>query len=411
MIVLPDTDLSYWEASSNYAGYPKLDIDIEIDVVIIGGGIAGLSAAYLLKKTGKRVIVVEKDTIGSGVSNNTTGKVTSQHNLIYNQLMGLHGEQHATSYGSANQAAIKQINKIIIEENIECDWQQDDHYVYTTEDKKVNELQKEASVAGRLGLPASFETQCPLPFEIKGAVHFKNQARFHIKKYLAGLARAIDGNGSYVFEQTRANITGLRDGKLCSVQTNGGNITAKQIIVATNVPYSAGSRGSYCVSEYPSKSYIIAGKPNRKVKGMYISPDNNHYSIMPFGKGTESLVLVGGEGHIYGFGGRQATRYKRLAAYSQEHFGVQKIEYRWSARDYMSYDCIPLIGKLYPWSKNIYVSTAFMKWGLTNATVGAMILRDIILGQANPWAETFNSMRLKPVKSIPRVFAEHIGLK
>lgn len=412
MVKLPENETSYWEASVISPLYPSLLENLKVDVVVIGGGIAGLSTAYLLKQAGKAVAVIEKDMIGQGVSHNTTGKVTSQHSLIYNELYERQGAQVARHYGMANQAALKQIDDIISTERIDCDWQWDDNYVYTTKASELAKFKKEAEIAQKIGLPATFETTAPLPFEIKGAVKFKTQARFNIKKYLIGIAKAINGDGSYIFENTRANPAGVRDGKPAKVRTDGGTVTAQDVIIATNVPFTAGARGSYCMLEYPQKSYIVAGRPKKPVKGMYISPDSEHYSIMPTNLGPgDQLLLIGGESHIPGVRISSTKHYQKLADYAVKHFGIDMIEYRWAARDYHAYDDIPLVGKLYPWSKHVFVTTAYRKWGLTNTMVSAKILCDMVTGENNPWAETFNSNRVKPVKSIPRVFASYVGLK
>jgi glycine/D-amino acid oxidase-like deaminating enzyme len=411
MVQLPDNETSYWEASAASTSFPSLNSDIAVDVAIIGGGIAGLNAAYMLKRSGKTVAVIEKDLIGSGVSNNTTGKVTSQHSKIYHELFKRFGETKARKYAEANQAALKNISHVIKTESIQCDWDNDDNYVYTSKPGQIDKFKQEAEIAQKLGLPATFETSIPLPFEVKAAVKFSNQARFNIKKYLIGLANAVDGNGSYTFENTRASPAGVNDGVPCTVKTSGGRVAAENVVIATNVPFTMGARGSYCIMEYPQKSYIVAGKPKNSLKGMYISPDSEHYSIMPTNTGNGQLLLVGGESHITGMRLSTKKHYQRLAEYAVKHFQLESIQYRWAARDYQSYDDIPLVGKLYPWSRNVYVTTAYRKWGLTNTMVSAIILRDLINNQANAWAELYNSNRFKPIASIPKVFASYVGLR
>jgi glycine/D-amino acid oxidase-like deaminating enzyme len=383
--------------------------DIEVDTVVVGGGIAGLSAAYLLKRAGQKVAVVEKDTIGSGTTGHTTGKVTSQHNLVYDKLVKQQGEAKARIYGEANQAAVGEIEKIIRAEKIECGWQRADNYVYTAEPGQVKTFKQEAKVAAGLGLPASFVTTSPLPFKITGAVKFTNQAHFSGQKYIDGLAKAVDGAGSRVFENTRAS--GFKDGAPAIVTAGDYQIKAKDIIVATNVPsFPLLARGLYCFLEYPQSSYLIAGRTKTKLSGgMYISPDKDHYSLLPVGEGAGQILLIGGQNHIPGLGNAK-RRQQKLAEYGLEHFGMEKIEYRWHARDYLAYDNIPLIGKAYPWSRHLYVVTAFKKWGLSHSWVAATILRDLIIGRANAWADVFNSQRLKPVASIPRVIINGVSL-
>lgn len=401
---------SYWLDSTESPGYPMLSEDAEADVVVIGAGIAGLTSAYLLKKKGLKVIVLEKDTVGDGVSGHTTGKITSQHNLIYNKLSRRLGEETARTYGEANQQAIDKIASIIESEQIECDWRREDSYVYTTDKTRVQEFKDEAKMAARLGLPASFERTMDLPFKVEAAVRFSNQATFHIRKYLLGLAEIIDGDGSYVFERSR--VISIQDGEPGKVRTMEADVRARHIVVATNVPtFPLMARGSYCLAEYPMQSYIVAGKIGSEIKGMYISPDKGHYSILPVKSGDDNLLLIGGQGHIPLTRFNAETRYERLADYARKYFGIADIEYRWTTRDYLGYDDMPLIGKLYPWSKHTYTATGFMKWGMTNATVAGMLLTDQIREIENKWTDIFTPYRLSAPASIPKVIGEHLGIE
>lgn len=403
------SDTSYWVNSAPDTGYPKLTDDLKVDVAIIGGGIAGLTAAYLLKQAGKKVALLEKDTIGSGVTGHTTGKVTSQHGLNYHRLQRYFGTQAAKLYGEANQTAIQEMEKVITAERIDCDWQRDDNYVFSEKPGEIKMLQQEAEVAAQLGLPATFVTQTGLPFEVQGAVKFTGQAKFHAVKYLHGLARAVDGGGSYVFEHTKGML--VNDGTPCTLRTSQGKVTAGDVIIATDVPAPIVMHTVYSVLEYPTRSYIVASETKDELRGMYISSSGPTRSILPVTSGGKHWLLIGGESHFPGLG-YAGTRYGRLADYAKERFGITDIQHRWWAMDYLSYDeLIPLIGKAYPWSKHVYVATGFKKWGLAHSMVAGMILRDSILGQPpNPWAATYTSMRLSPITSIPRFLAKSVGL-
>ncbi|HET9850564.1 MAG TPA: FAD-binding oxidoreductase [Candidatus Saccharimonadales bacterium] len=400
MLTLPDQENSLWLSAVDPVSYPQLKENLEIDIVIIGGGICGLSTAYLLKQAGKKVAVIEKDQIGAGTTGRTTGKVTSQHNLFYAELWQRINFATARAYGQANQAGLKLIEKIIKDEKIDCGWQSENNYVYTRRADKLRQLEKEARAASWLGLPASYETSVPLPFEVKGAVKFSGQAKMSAQKYILGLAKAVDGGGSYVFENTRARR--IHDGRPCVVKTAHGKLISKDIVVATNVPTSPFlARFAYCALEYPTTSYIVAGKTKHRLAGMYISPDKGGYSILPVHEDGQDFILIGGENHIPGLG-RSRKRWRKLAGFAEQNLAFGSISYRWKARDYLAYDGLPLVGQVYPWSKHLYVGTAFKKWGLTNASASAIILRDLILGHKNPWALTFNSLRSRPITSIPK---------
>jgi glycine/D-amino acid oxidase-like deaminating enzyme len=399
MLTLPPKEVSYWQSSARAPAYPALTEDLEVDVAIVGGGITGLTAAYLLKRSGLKVAVLEKNTIGSGTTSHTTGKLTSQHNLVYADLDKQLGKKTARTYAEANQIAVEKITRIIRKEKIDCDFEIDDNYVYTTNPDKIAEFKAEAKTAAKLGLPATFETKLALPFKIQAAVKFAGQAKLNAQKYVNGLAALVDGNGSHVFEHS--NATGFHDGAPASVKTKTGTVTAKNVIVATKIPAAPlVARGAYAALEHPHTSYIVAGMLDDRLAGMYISPDKNHYSILPMRYGKKQLLLIGGEHHTPGLGSPR-KRYRRLADYAEKYFGVSSIAYHWKGMDYIAYDNVPLVGKVYPWSKHLYTATGFKKWGLSTSMIAGIILCDAMQGKEHPWAPVFNSMRLKPITSIP----------
>jgi glycine/D-amino acid oxidase-like deaminating enzyme len=410
---IPTANVSLWrEAYPATALYPQLTSTVEVDVVIVGAGITGLTAAYLLKKQGKTVAVLDKHTVGGGTTGRTTGKVTSQHNLIYAELEKKYGQTKARDYGQANAEAVETIAQIIKAEKIKCDWQVQDNYVYTVDARKLTAFRHEAAVAQSLGLPASFHTSSPLPFDVRAVVKFTDQATFDSGKYLLGLAKAVEGDGSYVFENS--NVIGIREGKPCRVRTKDGVVYAGDIIVASSVPtFPLLARLLCAMYEYPMESYIVAGNLDRDQPGMYISPDKRQYSILPTTIDGQRRILIGGEAHFWGFRwGSKDKHFNRLADYARKHFGVTEITHAWSDRDYLPYDRIPLVGKLYPWSKHTYVGTAYQKWGLSNGTAAAKILVDTITGHENPYADTFDSVRKPPFKdSIVALTKAVLGLR
>ena len=405
---LPSSEQSYWRQAYAGSNYPRLNGTVEVDVAVVGGGITGLTAAYLLKRRGLTVAVLEKRTVGSGTTGRTTGKVTSQHNMMYTDLYERLGETVAQDYAEANQIAVKTVGSIIADERIDCDWDVQDNYVYTTDEHQVEAFRKEAEIAARLGLPATFVTDTPLPFETAGAVTFSGQGRMHAQKYLLGLAAVVNGDGSFVFENS--NVTGIHEGTPCRVRTRRGSIRAKDVIVATNVPtLPLVARGMYCLYEYPQESYIVAGRFTGELPGMYISPDKQQYSILPVRDGGDQLLLIGGNGHLSGLRLSRRHHFERLAAYARQHFGIETIEYMWSDRDYLAYDRMPLVGPLYSWSKHLYVGTAYGKWGLSNGTAAAMMLTDAICEQPNPWVASFSSdERNRRTAAFPRAVKEYL---
>jgi glycine/D-amino acid oxidase-like deaminating enzyme/nitrite reductase/ring-hydroxylating ferredoxin subunit len=389
---------SLWLASAGQTHYPALDRDIGADVAVIGGGVAGLTAALALKRAGHSVAVIEAARVGTGVTGHTTGKVTSLHRLAYSELVVSHGTDAARIYGQANQAAIDYVQRVVVEEGIDCGFRVVANYTYAETDDALELVRAEAELAARLGLPSSFTTDVPLPYPVKGAVRFDGQAQFHAVKYLQGLARAVQGDGSFVFEQTRA--LRVHDGTPGVVETEGGTIRARDIIVATNVPF--GDSGSFDSRCQPHRSYIVAGRVDAPPQdATFISVDEPMRSILTVSAdagigGGQSYVLVGGEGHPASESGDTAGRYARLAAFARERLGVREVAYRWSTQDNLPVDGLPFVGLMADDAKHVYVITGLRKWGLTNGTAAALILTDIIRGRENPWAAVFDSNRITP---------------
>ena len=194
--ILPGRAESYWLATTPESSYPPLSGDIHIDVAILGGGIVGITTAFLLKEAGvSSVAVIEADRILKGVTGYTTAKITSQHGLIYDSLISKFGKEQAQQYADSNQAAVEKIASIVSSKGIACDFVRMPAYVYASSEESIVNIRNEVDAAQSLGLPASFESDLPLPFKTYGAVRFGNQAQFHPRKYLCALAKEIEGDG------------------------------------------------------------------------------------------------------------------------------------------------------------------------------------------------------------------------
>lgn len=384
---------SLWVATAGATGYPGLDGDMEADVAVVGAGIAGLTVALALKRNGHDVVVLDAARIGTGVTGHTTGKVTSLHRLAYTELADRHGPEIARIYGEANQAAVGHIAHVVAEEGIDCDFGRVSNYTYAESDDALARVRQEADVAARLGLPAAFTSDVPLPFAVRGAVRFEDQAQLHAVKYLHGLARAVDRGGSHVFEDSR--VISVRDGgpgSAATVRTARGAVRAREVVIATNVPFV--DAGPAVRGVYLHRSYIVASpSPAERLHGAFISVDEPMRSILTADVGGVSYVLTGGEGHPASDGGDAAARYRRLAAFSRERLGTGDVSFRWSTQDSMPLDGLPLVGRMSPGAGHLHVITGLRKWGLTNGTAGALILADTLSGRHNPWAAVFDSTR------------------
>ncbi len=384
------TNPSLWIADTPETDSPRLAETerLTVDVVVVGAGITGLTAALLLQRQGARVALLEAGRVCSGVTAYTTGKVTSLHGLTYGTLRRTFGAETARIYGEANEAALAQVAALVEELGIDCDWERRPNYTYTTDEQTLEQVEREVEAAQEAGLPASFTTETELPFEVLGAIRFEDQAQFHARKYGLGLAEAFRTAGGQIFEQSRVVDVGTSEGR-CTVES-GGTVEAEHIVLATQIPIL--DRGGFFAKTHPSRSYLMAfeteGEP---LEGMYLSKGGTSWTLRSAEGGR--YLITGGQAHKTGQEPDTLARYDAIERWTREHFAVGRAAYRWSAEDYMPVDDLPYIGKLPFGNGRVWVATGYQKWGLSNGTASAMIIRDGIAGRANPWAETFDANR------------------
>ncbi|OKH13774.1 FAD-dependent oxidoreductase [[Limnothrix rosea] IAM M-220] len=391
MIQLSGQHTPFWMSSTSEGQFRPLTHNVFVDVAIVGGGIAGLTAAFLLKRAGKKVAVIEAEAIASKASGRTTAKITSLHQLVYAELIEKYGEAKARIYAESNQAALEQIVSLIKEEKIDCDFSRQDAYTFAESADNLDKIKAEAEAAIALGLPASFVDKTPLPFGVAGAVKFTDQAQFHIRKYLVALAEKIDGNGSYVFELSR--VTSVESDEPCVVKAENGTVKAQDVIVTTNLPIT--DEGLFFAKTSPKRSYIVAAKidQDKAPDGMFIGCGDSYRSIRTAPDGDDLLLLIGGEGHQVGDVTETEERYLALEEYGHEQFGIETYDYRWSGQDLKSRDGLPYIGNLTDEDEHIFIATGFSLWGVTNGTLAGMLLCDRLVGKENPWAELYDATR------------------
>jgi glycine/D-amino acid oxidase-like deaminating enzyme/nitrite reductase/ring-hydroxylating ferredoxin subunit len=388
---------SYWIASTPETNYPKLEGDLEVDVALLGGGITGITAAYLLKEAGQRVALLELKRVVRGATGYTTAKVTSGHNLVYAALEGSLGPEGARTYAQANEAALAKIRSLVADLRIDCDLETKANYAYTESRDSVARIEEEVQAAQRAGLDARLVRETPLPFPVAGAIRLEGQAQFHPRKYLLPLVERIDGDGSYVFEETRARD--VHHGTPCIVEAEGGSVRARAVVVATHLPFE--DQGLLFAKAHPHRSYAVAGplKADGAPDGMFISVDQPTRSVRTTPGEAEMLLLVGGEGHKTGQAEDTRVPYERLESWAREHFGLDEISHRWATHDYTSVDRVPLVGRLLPWRSDVWIATGYSKWGMTNGTAAAMLLADLVLGRENPWASLLSPHRARSFAS------------
>lgn len=367
---------SIWQLHSQQFSFPALKENIKTDVLIIGGGIAGILTAYFLHQKKIPYVLVEKNKICSGNTQNTTAKITSQHGLIYHKILQSEGPEKTGMYLKANEAAIQKYKELC--ETIDCDFEEKDNFVYSTNNKNI--LEDELSALHSIGYKAEFYKNLPLPIETAGAVCFKNQAQFNPLKFLRAIAKDLN-----IYENTF-----IREMVGCTAKTEKHQIEAKKVIVATHFPF-INKHGSYPLKLYQDRSYVVALKNAQNVSGMYVDEKKTGLSFRNYG----NLLLLGGGSHRTG---KQGGNWAELREFAKNNYPKAQEVTFWAAQDCMSLDEIPYIGNYSRNTPDLYVATGFNKWGMTSSMVSAMILSDMITGKKNDYAEVFNPSRsiLKP---------------
>lgn len=380
-----------------------LEGDIDVEVVVVGAGVTGLTCAVLLAEDGADVAVVEARRVAAGTTGGTTGKVTSQHGLIYQRLVDEHDRDVAYGYARANEEAIGTVRDLVARHSIDADLDLADAYVYTEDAAQLDRMQREVAVAQDLGLPATWSDTTDLPFDVLGAVRFTGQAQIHAVKYLHGLARTLASLGGRLYERSRAVGLGERDGRRL-VQTTRGTVEADHVVLATLIPII--DRGFEFARAEPSMTHGLACAAGRAVpEGMYISAEDPSRSVRHYHGDDETYVVVVGEGHRTGQ--QQDTRRHDdlLEAFARDRLGTGDVHYRWAAQDFVPVDLLPMVGQL-ALAPQVYVATGMNKWGLTNGTVAAKIISDAIAGRDNPYADMLRTTRANLTASAKR-FLEH----
>lgn len=381
---------SVWRATAPLPAFPPLDGGTGADVVVVGGGITGLTTALLLQRDGARVALVEARRIGAGTTGGTTGKLTAQHALTYASLVEQHGEDRARAYAEANQQAIGAVAGLVVELGIDCALTRAPAFVYALSAEDRWRLEAEHEAARRLGLPSTLTDDVDLPFPVEQALRFDDQAHLHPGAYLAGLASAVAAGGGTIAERTRA--LGIEEeGGSVEVHTEHGTVTADHAVVATLLPVA--DRGGFFAKARPTRGYGIAVRlASGGIDGMHIDVASTR-STRPWDDDGRPGIIVVGETHETGDEEHTPARWGALERWAREHFDVASIEYRWSAQDFTPVDDLPYVGRS-PRSERTLVATGMRKWGLTNGTAAAQILTDLVAGRESPWHEAFDATRI-----------------
>lgn len=402
---LPKESKSAWLKNQGEE-YEKLQQSTNAEVTIVGGGITGVTAAYLLSKAGINTVLVEADKICGGTTGHTTAKISAQHGLIYDQLIQDAGLDKANLYYKANVEAMQLVEQFINEYAIDCDYEKHDAYVYTNDERQLENIKNEAEAYKKIGIVGEITKQMPLDIQFVSALKMTDQAQFHPVKYIQTLAALAKDQGARIYENSPAEDIKPGNKARVILRDNDIEVESDHVIVASHYPFWD-KQGLYFAKMEPQRSYVNAVKvPNKYPGGMYITAESPTRSIrqMQDNKHGE-LWLIGGDSHKTGQGEPEAEHYETLHNYAKKMFNGEQTLYRWSAQDPVTLDKIPYIGPITEGNKNIYIATGYAKWGMTQGTIAAKHITDLIVKGNSPFEELYNPSRKMTGDAFKKTFS------
>ncbi len=368
---------------------PSLAGDLDVDVAVVGGGITGLTAAYLLAGEGRRVCVLEARRLVAGVSGGTTAHLTEALDTRYHELIRTFGEEGAATAARSQRAAIDRVERIVRDEGIDAGLRRVPGWLYAESAQAAPEVEREAEAVARLGLDARLTTDVPLPFSTTVALRFERQAELHPRRYLLPLADRIEALGGSIFEHTR--VTDFEDGTPCTVHAPGGTVTARAVLFCTHANVSAKLLLQPKLAQY--RSYVIALRSRGPLlPGLFWDTADPYHYVRGLDDGQGPLVLVGGEDHKVGQEDDTRRPFARLEEWAIRRFDWSSIAYRWSAQVVEPVDGLPYVGRN-PAGHHVYLATGYAGNGITSGTMAAMLLADLALGRESPWASLYDPGR------------------
>ena len=397
---------SIWKSTAPESNFPALKENLETDIAIIGGGITGITAAYLLARSGKKVVLLEAGTISGGTTGDSTGNLYAMVDKRLHHIQSKWDKETASKVARSRAQAVDLVEELVNKYQIDCSFKRVPWYLFSETSKKDEVIEKEIEAAGAYGLPVEELHELPIPLKVSKAIKVEGQAQFNPAAFVRGLAAKIDTANCRIFENS--GVHHIEKEEELTLSTSSGTVTAKKVILATHTP-----KGIYGLQTalYPYREYAIAAKLKSGdfPDGIYWDTEADfHTSMRTYSKGDKNYVLVLGGHHKVGQEDDYSRFYKKLEQNARRFFDVEEIEFKWSAQHYKPADGLPYIGESA--DDNIYLATGFSTDGLTYGVLSAMILDDQLNDRENEWGDLYKASRFTPLKSAKNFFKENFNV-
>jgi glycine/D-amino acid oxidase-like deaminating enzyme/nitrite reductase/ring-hydroxylating ferredoxin subunit len=409
---------SVWMDTTEVPQFQPLTQDLRSNVCVVGAGIAGMTTAYLLARAGRAVVLIDDGPIGGGETCRTTAHLTSALDDRYYNIEKMHGEEGARMAAESHMSAIHRIETIASMEDIDCDFQRVEGFLFLGGESTRKDLERELEATQRAGITdTQLVDRIPFEFWDSGpALRFPRQATFHPLKYLKGLARAILRDGGKIY--TGVHAEKIEDGIPARVTTSDGHvISADNVIVCTNTPVNDWLIIHSKQSAY--RTYVIGARiPKGSVpQGLYWdTPDPYHYIRIQHAEdksGREldhDLLIVGGEDHKTGQVHDTEERLTRLEQWTRERFPmIESVDYRWSGQVIEPVDYLAYIGKNPGGDEHIWIATGDSGNGMTHGTIAGIILNELVQGRKHQWSRLYEPSRVR-LRATPEYLKENINV-
>lgn len=390
---------SIWKVQSRPFQTKNLKNKITTDILIIGGGITGISTAFYLKDKNLDITLIEANEIGSGATLNTTGKITFLQGLIYHKLENIFDFNTSLNYLHSQLEAINLIEANIKKYNIECNYTKNTSYVYTNKDSDIKEFLKEQQFFDKVNLDYKIINKLPNNLDCKYGIKVENTAVFHPIKYLYKLTEEILKNNIDIYENTTALKIDKNNNNYL-VHTNNGTIITNKIIVATHYPFFI-KPGLIPFKTHLEKEYVLASKIDKIQKFNAITNKSPIISTRYHQDNSDYIIFASIESKLAKNLNNEAN-FKNLIRKFENKF-KDRIANLWFTYDLITNDKLPIIGEL---QDKFYIATGFNKWGMTNGTIAGKLLSDLVLNQHNQYTELFSPNREITMEQIKNFFKD-----